>query len=180
MTCAKSRNALWSLRRRIHSTTPEIKILAYKTLIRPILEYAKIIWDPYTVTNKSKLDKIQRLALRFFYNKYRRHDSPSELNKIANLPSLESRTSLERLKFLFLVIHDLVSINKNEYFSIQPDTYFRHRHSMYIPPPLVFIDSFKFSFFPRAINEWNGLPDTIVKLSSISEFQEKVKSTYFI
>lgn len=37
----------------------------------------------------------------------------------------------------------------------------RYRHSMYIPPPLTHNDCFKYSFFPRAIKDWNLLPDSM-------------------
>lgn len=176
--CSKARKALWSLRRNVFNATPEVKSLAYKTLIRPIIEYAKIVWDPYTSGNHSKLDKIQRLAARFIFNKYRRCHSPTQLCELAELPSLELRTEYDRLKFLFLIIHGHVKIEKNDYFLISPDEYFRNRHSMYIPPPSVRNDCFKYSFFPRAIKQWNMLTDAAVRTSSINDFLKIVKGTH--
>lgn len=175
--CTKARKALWSLRRNMYNATPEVKCLAYKTLIRPILEYAKIVWDPYTSSNHTKLDKIQRLAARFIFNKYRRCHSPTQLCELADLPSLESRTEYDRLKFLYLIIHGHVKINKDDYFHISPNSYFRHRHSMYIPPPCTRNDCFKYSFFPRAIKQWNLLSEDTVRTSSINNFLEIIKIT---
>lgn len=41
--CAKASKALWRLRRNVYSASSEIKCLAYKALIRPIMEYAKVV-----------------------------------------------------------------------------------------------------------------------------------------
>lgn len=170
MVCKKASRALWGLRRKLRSGTPLIKSLAYTTLIRPIIEYAKIVWDPHTAINRHKLDRVQRLAARFIFNKYRRCYSPTELCRNANLPALELRTAVERLKFLFLIVHNKLKINGPDFFRLSPNPRFRHRHSMYIEPPLTRIDSFKYSYFPRVINEWNMLPDSLVSSSSISAF----------
>lgn len=50
---------LWFLRWNLNRATPEIKCVTSKTLVRPIIEYAKIVWGPRTETNCSKLDRIQ-------------------------------------------------------------------------------------------------------------------------
>lgn len=42
------------LRRRLRLAPQSIKVLAYTTYIRPILEYANTVWFPYTVTNIKK------------------------------------------------------------------------------------------------------------------------------
>lgn len=49
--CTKATRVLWSLRHDLPFATQETKCLAYKTLIIPIIQYAKIVWDPFTVTN---------------------------------------------------------------------------------------------------------------------------------
>ena len=39
-------------------------------------------------------------------------------------------------------------------------------------------DSFKFSFFPRTINEWNSLPKDIVNATSVDSFKSKLTSSF--
>lgn len=128
MVSKKASRALWSLRRNLRSGTPEIKNLAYKTLIRPLTEYAKIVWDPHTAINRHKLDRVQGLAARFIFNKYRYCHYPSGLCRNANLPALEIRTTVGRLKFLFLIIHNKLYINGSNFFKLSPNARFRHRH----------------------------------------------------
>ena len=53
------------LKRNLRQCSPSIKSLAYLTYVRPILEYASIIWAPYTKSHIATLEKIQRRAARF-------------------------------------------------------------------------------------------------------------------
>lgn len=58
------------LKRSLKFSTSPVSILAYKTLIRPLLEYGVIIWRPFTKRNIEQLEKIQKKALRFIYYSY--------------------------------------------------------------------------------------------------------------
>jgi hypothetical protein len=53
------------LRRNINSCLRQVKAQCYTTLVRPNLEYAATVWDPYTKFNINKLEKCQRRAARF-------------------------------------------------------------------------------------------------------------------
>lgn len=48
---ANSLRKLFFLRRSLKSSTSGVRLLAYNSYIRPLLEYAVIIWDPFTLTN---------------------------------------------------------------------------------------------------------------------------------
>lgn len=67
---ANALRKLFFLRRTLMLATPQVRLLAYKSIIRPMLEYAVIIWDPYTKSNIEKVERIQKKALRFIYNSY--------------------------------------------------------------------------------------------------------------
>lgn len=61
---------LFFLRRDLKLSTPSVRLLAYKSIVLPILDYAAIIWDPFTKTNINKLEKVQKRAVRFIYNNF--------------------------------------------------------------------------------------------------------------
>ena len=67
------------LQRNIYRCLPDVKTLAYTSLIRPHLEFASAAWEPYTARDISQLDKVQRRAARFVKNDYRRTTSVSGL-----------------------------------------------------------------------------------------------------
>ena len=46
--CKKANSTLGLLRRILSGCSPEIKSKAYLTLVRPKLEYAITVWNPYT------------------------------------------------------------------------------------------------------------------------------------
>lgn len=89
------------LKRTFGKSTREIKLLAYKTYIRPVLEYAAAIWDPCTQSNIDKTENVQRKTVRFIFNSYNWRTSPSSLLQTANLEKLQARRYRDRLK-LFL------------------------------------------------------------------------------
>lgn len=60
---ANALRKLFFLRRTLKLATPQVRILAYKSIIRPMLEYAVVIWDPFTKSNIEKLERIQKKAL---------------------------------------------------------------------------------------------------------------------
>ena len=59
------------------------KSLAYRSLVRPVLEYGAGCWDPYREGQISALDKVQNKAAKFAHNT----NSP-------NWETLESRRKL--------------------------------------------------------------------------------------
>ena len=61
--CNKAYKILGLLRRNLSSCPREVKMLAYKGLIRPILEYASAAWDQKLL--QEKLEKVQNQAARF-------------------------------------------------------------------------------------------------------------------
>lgn len=81
---SKANQKLFFLRRTLKLSPPSVRVLAYKSIVLPILDYAAVIWDPFTQTNIHKVEKVQRRAVRFIYNSYGR-TSVNELLVRANL-----------------------------------------------------------------------------------------------
>jgi hypothetical protein len=62
---AKANRTIGFLRRNMHSYPKEVKASAYTTLVRPSIEYASSVWDPYTRNNIQQLEAIQNLVKGF-------------------------------------------------------------------------------------------------------------------
>jgi hypothetical protein len=52
----------------IGSTT--VKQNAYKALVRPLVEYASPVWDPYHQTEIDRIEMVQRRAARYVLKKF--------------------------------------------------------------------------------------------------------------
>ena len=88
----KKANAIsFFLRRNINSCSRQVKAQCYTTLIRPNLEYAANVWDPYTKFNINKLKKCQRRAARFVIGVYSRESSVTSMLKELKWPTLQQR-----------------------------------------------------------------------------------------
>ena len=64
ITTSASRS-LGFLKRNIRSKNPELREMAYKTLVRPLIEYSSSVWSPYTKSNIARLEMVQRRATRW-------------------------------------------------------------------------------------------------------------------
>ena len=56
------------VRRNLRVNSKSSKEQAYKMLVRPKVEYAAAVWDPYTAKQINNLEKIQRRAARVVWN----------------------------------------------------------------------------------------------------------------
>ena len=70
----------------------------YTATVRPTMEYASTTWGTAAKTNKSRLDKIQNMALRFILGLGAMKTTPvHDMEKTANVEPLERRRSLKIL-----------------------------------------------------------------------------------
>ena len=85
---AKAHRTLGFLRRNLSGCNANIKILAYKTLVRPHMEYCDTVWDPHTYNNINKLETIQNKAARWIRCDYRHTTSVTLLKQDIELDLL--------------------------------------------------------------------------------------------
>ena len=63
----------------------------YKMLVRPLLEYASCVWDPYLRKDINNIEKVQAFALKICLKEwYVNHDA---LVETASIPTLENGDS---------------------------------------------------------------------------------------
>ena len=62
--CGKANRNLSFIRRNLNIASTAIKRVAYKSLVRPSVEYASTVWDPYEKGDIEKLEMIQRRGAR--------------------------------------------------------------------------------------------------------------------
>merc|ERR1711923_367773 len=106
--------------------------MAYISLVRSLLEYGAIIWDPYTQSDINRLERIQRQAARFISGDYQSR-TPGSMSNTLNLPILQQRRKEMRLTFLFKITEGLVP-------AIPPDLYLTPMRQKRHIKPRVFTD----------------------------------------
>ncbi|KAK7480968.1 hypothetical protein BaRGS_00027783 [Batillaria attramentaria] len=189
----KANSTLGFLRRNLRHCPTPCKKNAYLALVRPLLEYGAIIWDPYLKQDADKMERIQRNAVRFISRDYR-STTPgfvTGLLKKYKLHTLQERREQLRLTFFFKVVEGLVPAIPPDKFlipqkpgrRIRPRTYQSTSHTNnpvenYIrnndrcfAVPRCNTEQYKQSFFPRTIIAWNRLDDTVVHSDSVECFK---------
>lgn len=161
---------LWFLKHRMRHCTSKTKLVAYTTLVRPLLEYADVVWDPHTQTEIYLLERVQNKSLRFIYHAYSRHCSVTELRNRSALPTLESRRKLHRLKFLYNIVNGHSGLAFNTYMQYNTSRKTRNKHDNTIVVPLTKTNSRRYSFFPRTISDWNELPHDVTSIAAPDAF----------
>jgi hypothetical protein len=51
-----------TLNNNFRELTPTVKAASYKTMVRPVLEYAPAVWDPTSQKDITALEQVQRLG----------------------------------------------------------------------------------------------------------------------
>ena len=142
-----------------------VKCNCYRSMVRPVLEYASSVWDPHTLNNINRIEAVQRRAARFCLNEFSSYSSVTNMLSTLNLPPLQQRRERAKLIMMYKIINDLIDIPK-EYFTPN-DSRLRKGYYRQLTTN---IDSYKFSFFPSAIKLWNPLPPYIINSPSLDNF----------
>ena len=67
---AKANRTLGFVKRYVRTNNEKVKELAYKTLVRPQVEYTSPVWSPHTKHNINKIEMTQRTAARWVKNQF--------------------------------------------------------------------------------------------------------------
>ena len=165
----KANQTLGFLKRNIRVHNKDLKSTAYKTLVRPQLEYASTVWSPHTDLDINKLESVQRRAARWVTRDYQYTSSVSSMLQDLNWRTLDQRRIDSRLVLLYKVTYDLVAIPASDYLirNTRPSS---RNHPIAYRQITTLKDFYKFTFFPRTIIHWNALPHHIPTLPTFLSF----------
>ena len=98
---AKATRSLGFVKRNLYPCSESIKQLAYTTIVRPNLEYASAVWDPYRQGQIDKIEAVQQCRARFIKKNYDRSSSVTEMLKSLDLDKLEDRPKVYQLSLFY-------------------------------------------------------------------------------
>ena len=169
---SKATKTLGFLRRNLAFAPRSTKEVAYKTLVRPKLEYAAPIWSPYCKTQIQQVEKVQRTAARWTCRRWRNTSSVGEMLDELQWPTLEARRDQSSLLFFHKIHCGTMSIDKDKYLTPSQSTRStRSSHNSQYCRPQTYSDALKYSFSPRTIPHWNSLAPSVVAAETTEEFR---------
>ena len=148
---AKARRSLNHLRHSLWGATTAAKSVAYKCLVRPLLEYACQVWRPHTARDISGLESIQCRAARWAcgsqWDPISRKWSKSSDDCLNSLrwPSLTDRRNYLSVSTLYDILNNRTSLSFHDYYRC--NTSYTRAHELSIVPLLSSINSHRYSFF---------------------------------
>ena len=173
-TKTKANGTLNFLQRNLRISSKKVKTTAYQAFVRPRLEYASTVWDPWTHENVTLLESVQRRAARWVCGRWSNYSHPSEMISELKWRSLEQRRIDTRLAMMYKMRNGLVGIDTRSILvPMSGMTASAHPHR-YLVPRLGRIDVHTNSFFVRSVVQWNALPNDVAAAPSIDAFKRRV------
>jgi hypothetical protein len=151
----------------------------YLTYIRPLLEYADVIWDNNITYLVDKIEKVQMEAARIVTGGTRLV-SLNNLCLETGWDKLKNRREMHRLVYFYKMknnispqyLSDLVPDSLNSIHSLNT------RNSSIIPPIRTRTSLYTNYFLPATIRSWNLLPERIKSSTSVNSFKSNLKSNH--
>ena len=69
------------VKRNLYKCSASTKLIAYISLVRHMLEYTSLDWDPYLLKHIYLIDQVQRRAVHWVLHNYSRYSSVTSCNK---------------------------------------------------------------------------------------------------
>ena len=154
-----------------------IMVPLFKALVRPILEYANVVWCPFLKKNKDRVEKVQRRFTKRI--KGMKDLSYEDRLKALKLPSLEYRRLRGDLIEVYKTVHHLndpstTSSLFNMYRSICTST---RGHELKLVKSCSTNNKHANFFTNRVINFWNNLSDDTVNAGTLCTFKIHVDNS---
>lgn len=166
-------NRLLGYLKRNFSLAPlSLKLLLYKTLVRPKLEYAASIWSP-GITLASAVESIQNRSARFILSNYHRTASVTSMKSSLSLPDLSLRRKISRLCLFHKIYYSNPALRQALF--LEP-SYISSRvdHDLKVGIPHCSTSTFNASFLPQTSIDWNRLPAHIVSITNTVYFKNAI------
>ena len=155
-------------------TPPEALLKLYLSFIRPHLEYAAPVWDPYCSSHVDVLERVQKFALRMCFKNW--NLEYQQLLVASKLQSLAVRRKYLKLCYLFQVLNGTFRFPDLPTSRSPIDSRLRSADpaQLHLQPIFARTRSYQQSFFPKTITLWNSIPAGIQRSTSIVEFKHKI------
>ena len=174
-TVKKANSTLGFLRRNLKVSNQDTKTAAYKTLVRPTIEYCSSVWSPHTKDAINKIEMVQRRAARYVTNRYRNTSSVTSMLGDLEWDTLEIRRKKIRLTMMYKIINNLIDIRAEEYLT-KPTRQTRSSHSLKYQQFSASTDYYKHSFFPQTTSIWNTLPAPVAEAPCLVSFKQELST----
>ena len=174
----KARKIIGLIYRQFYSMSSTQSLLKlYTSLVRPHLEYASQVWDPFLIKDIQKLESAQGFALKMCCKSW--GSSYSENLQQSLLPKLSCRRKYLSLSYFYNLVNGHFEFPDIPATLRQPTYSTRSSHASIYVQPFAHSNSFLYSFFPKTISLWNSLPSNVMASSSISSFKRNLCSHLF-
>jgi len=159
----------------IHTSNPKVWALAFKSYVRPLLEYATVIWSPKTKYLIEKIEKIQKWYTRIALSKCKIiYKNYSERLITFNLESLALRRSLYDLTMIYRIIFKFTHLSSTGLFELnERPTRNKHKFQIKVQRKNSKTEHWLCN---RAVNLWNLLPTSIIDSSNPRIFWNSLRS----
>ena len=149
-TVSKANTANAFLKRNLSGCSGKVKKNRYLSMVRPILEYASIVWSPHTQCDIHKIEMVQCLAVRFIFNNFSRTVSITNMLTNLQLSILECRQQMLKLIMLYRILHHFVKV-ESPGLTLTHSTTRTRSHSLHLTQPFARTDTYFHSFYPSSI-----------------------------
>ena len=168
---SQANSSLGFIWRNLRSCPQKLKEVAYISMVRYVMEYSAIIWDPHLRKDIDLLERVQRRAARFVKTDYNPRSSVTQMIQDLGWSDLAHRRRDLRLALLYKVVFCDYVVTAEDLQLVKADKRTRSNH----PNKLRHIraDSTELlHFFPvNTVEDWNHLPASVIASPSLASFK---------
>ena len=156
-------------------STRNVDILkrAFCTFVRPLLEYASIVWNPNYKKDINKIESVQRRFTKFLPGQYC-SSYEQRLNNLG-LESLNRRRLTADLVMCYKILHGLLDVDATQFF-VRSQNHRTRGNSKRLIKSHCTSSRDSSLFWNRIVTVWNSLPDCIIVSQSVNCFKARLAS----
>ena len=153
------------------SSTLKTYVNAYKTYVRPLLEYSTEVFNPNRKSSVQQLERPQRFYTKVAMNRCgMRNKAYRERLELCGLDNLELRRCKQDMVMVYKIDSGMVDIPKSKFFTPPLRLSTRTHHKKFFKRRVSNLSQNWFS--NRVVNTWNSLPTSLDSTNSLASFRK--------